>query len=342
MNRRMKLIWLREIRHRLFIERWRAFVRRDGGAVEPIEMGRGEWNRFYCADPFLFRHQGVNWLFYETLDKRGKGVLGCFKEVDGELVNQGVVLSEGVHLSYPQVFEENGRIWMIPESADYINKYVNGSVSLYEATDFPRGWVRRATLIDKPFADSTLYRKGGHYYLSCHRTIPSRGAELWQSDALEGPWTCHPESENTNQSIRLRRCGGSFLHADGRLYRVSQDCNGDYGKRLFRVPIAVLTPFSYREGDAEPLLDPTVWPLREGRQHTYNRLEYDGHVLEVIDQRDYVRKPILWLCVSCVKMVLHTLFYYRRRKSWRILQIFGIQFVKGPAKLRPGLVRVES
>ncbi|MBR4354798.1 MAG: hypothetical protein IKP97_05835, partial [Kiritimatiellae bacterium] len=102
MTTRMRYMWAREFNLRLSRERYRVFVRQNGGEPKPLEMGKGKWNADYCADPFLFRYDGVNWLFYETLDKTGKGVLGCFKEVDGNWIQQGIVLEESCHLSYPQ------------------------------------------------------------------------------------------------------------------------------------------------------------------------------------------------------------------------------------------------
>ena len=103
MTLRMRALWAHDLKVRLCRERYRTFVRLNGGDARSVEMGRGPWNADYCADPFLFRHGGANWLFYETLDKSGKGVLGCFKEENGKWVQQGIVLYEPKHLSYPKV-----------------------------------------------------------------------------------------------------------------------------------------------------------------------------------------------------------------------------------------------
>ena len=127
------------------------------------------------------------------------------------------------------------------------------------------------TLIDRPLADSTLLRKDGRYYLACYRVAPDLGAELWQAESLVGPWMQHPKSRKVNQSRRLRRCGGQWLQRDGRLFRVAQDCNGFYGKRVFRVPVEALTPEDYREGRAELLIDAASEPC--GRKHTYNEIQ---------------------------------------------------------------------
>lgn len=263
-----------------FKEGWQSWTRLDDGPLKQAKMGKGYIG--FCADPFLFRYKGENWLFYETVTKEYKGVLGCFKEIAGEWRQQGVVLAEPFHLSYPQVFEEDGHVYMIPESGDQ----GRGVVALYESTDFPRGWVKRQVLIQKPYADSSLLRKDGHYYLACY-TNELGSAELWHADKLTGPWTLHPQSQNMNQSRRLRRCGGSWLMEDGRLYRIVQDCNGGYGKRVFKVPVVAITPNEYKEGDAMLMLDTNQHP--QGRKHTYNEIRFDGHKLSVFDVRaDYL------------------------------------------------------
>ena len=340
MTIRMRAVWAHDLKVRLGRERYRTFVRLNGGEAHPVEMGRGPWNSDYCADPFLFRHGGTNWLFYETLDKSGKGVLGCFKEENGKWVQQGIVLSEPWHLSYPQVFEENGRVYMIPESCDAKRGHKEGHVALYEAVDFPLKWRKAATLIKEPLADSTLYRKDGWYYLSCFRVSPKAGAELWRAQSLTGPWTQHPQGGNTNQSRRLRRNGGSFQQFGGTLYRIAQDCNGDYGKRLFKVPVKTLSPTEYAEGRASLLLDGN-WPAG-GLRHTYNDLETPNGKLEVIDFKDYV--PHLWPMRLFIwsRILLHTMFRLsiKRRKGF-LVQLFGIQFVKGKIKERPALVQIR-
>lgn len=329
-------MWARESYLRLSRERYRVFVRKNYGEPKPLTMGKGKWNTYYCADPFLFCHGGANWLFYETLDKTGKGVLGCFKEVDGNWIQQGIILEESCHLSYPQVFEEDGRIYMIPESSDC----GRGQVFLYEAIDFPRKWVRRAMLVPAPLADATLVKKDGRYYLSGLRISPDMPAELWEATRLKGPWMLHPQSANTNQSRRLRRNGGAFQLIDGRLYRIVQDCNGYYGKRLFKVPVEELAWDRYREGYASLLLKDN-WGL-EGKIHTYNRLDGNDAVWETVDLNDRVRFGFFRRAIGVLRIITHSIFSvsFKRKRGFR-LQICGVQFVVGSVKRRPALLEIR-
>jgi len=273
MSLRVRVLWKRFLQSRIARPVYRTLFRLNGG-----EYRRVPTLNSYIADPFLFTWSGQIYLFYETL-KAKKGVLGCFRFENGEWKDLGLVLEESWHLSYPQVFEEDGHVYMIPESCDFRGRGARGAVRLYEAEDFPRKWKLVKELIPEPFSDSTLLRQDGHYYLFCDREFPVEAAELWHAPALLGPWTRHPQSANCNQSRRLRRCGGSVV--DG--CRIAQDCNGAYGRRLFKVPILKITPTEYLEGEPE---------LFHGNfRHTYNQLNTSDGLLEVIDELSYDFTP---------------------------------------------------
>lgn len=272
-------------------EGWRSYVSQGGKKLTRVPLTR-EMNGF-CADPFFFEKDGTLWLFFETVDRAMKGRLAACRWAGGRWTDFQIVLEEPFHMSYPQVFEEDGHVYMIPESGNR----GKGCVALYEATDFPRGWMKRQVLIERPYADSTLLRKDGHYYLACY-TNEKVSAELWHAEKLTGPWTIHPQSENMNQSRRLRRCGGAWLEEDGRLYRVAQDCNGFYGKRLFKVPVLKISPTEYQESAAVLLWDDKRFPYR--KCHTYNEIVMRAGKLMVIDcHRNVFRNPIETVMMLC-------------------------------------------
>ena len=268
----------------------------DGGRPIWVDPGKHDWHRAFVADPFLFHYNSVNWLFYETVDFNWKGKIGCFKEVGGRWIQLGIVLEQPWHMSYPQVFEENGHVYMIPEQS------ASGKVSLYEANDFPFKWEKCADLINRPFADATLLRKDGHYYLACYEVPPNEHAELWHAPTLLGPWERHPCWNQINQSARLRRCGGAFLERDGQLYRMAQDCNGGYGKRLFKVPVISVSPECYSEGQAELFLDRNTAPHEY--KHTYNEIFTCGKRLSVFDIQHKDRLSAFKMILALSKRVL--------------------------------------
>ena len=325
----MRICWLKTLRGRLGKVVYRTLFRVNGGEYSPIPTDNP-----YVADPFLFVRDGVTYLFYETL-RRKKGVLGCFRRENGGWKDLGLVLEEPWHLSYPQVFEEGGRVFMIPESCDFRGGFSRGAVRLYEPTDFPFGWHETAQLIGEPFSDSTLFRKDGHFYLSCDREHPHEAAELWHAPALTGPWTRHPQSDAHNQSKRLRRCGGAFQTVGGRLHRIAQDCNGAYGKRLFRVPVETLSPTAYREGRAEP--------FHTGMRHTYNRAQTPDGLIEVVDELRYRYCLDVRTVLKALAIPFQLMFRFSRRAKggrtgWSF-QLLGIQLVHGSPVDRPAFIR---
>ena len=280
---------------------WRSYVQMDGGRPVWADPGRQghEWKRSFAADPFMFHYKGANWLFFETVGSDWKGKIGCMKEEKGQWIPQGIVLEQPWHMSYPQVFEEDGHVYMIPEQS------ASGTVCLYEAADFPFHWEQRATLIERSFADATLLRKDGHYYLACYEIPPHEHAELWHAPVLTGPWERHPCWNQINQSPRLRRCGGAFLERDGQLFRMAQDCHGGYGKRLFKVPVLAVTPDFYEEGAAELFLDRKTPPC--AYKHTYNEMVVDGRRLSVFDIQRKARLPFFMMIATLSRRVLQKL-----------------------------------
>jgi hypothetical protein len=63
------------------------------------------------ADPFLFSFAGTLYLFYEVMGDAPHGEIWAQSmSTSGEWKVHGPVLIEGFHLSYPQVFEHQGRL----------------------------------------------------------------------------------------------------------------------------------------------------------------------------------------------------------------------------------------
>ncbi len=280
---------------------WRSYTQVDDGRLVWANPGKHDWHKAFIADPFLFRYNDSNWLFYETVGADWKGKIGCFKEENGRWVQQGIVLEQSWHMSDPQVFEEDGHVYMIPEQS------ANGTVCLYEAMDFPFQWEKRAVLIEHPFADATLLRSGGHYYLACYEIPPHECAELWHASTLLGPWERHPCWNHINQSPRLRRCGGAFIERDGQLFRMAQDCNGGYGKRLFKVPVLSITPTSYEEGAAELFLDRKTSP--PAYKHTYNEMFVRGKKVSTFDIQHKSRLPFFKIVAALSKRLARRLHW---------------------------------
>ena len=282
---------------RFIVSHYHAFVRVDGGTERRIKLPDCDLDGEFVADPFLFAWRDKVWLFFEGMYKgrgdRGvaKGVICCLrydKDKD-DWSYQGVALEEPYHLSYPQVFEDDGVVYMVPETAQA------EEVALYEAVDFPMTWRKKTVLIRGKYVDSSIFRKDGECYIVTTPDGRQPSAELWRAASLVGPWERHPASDKVSSSHALRRNGGTIYKDAGRIYRIAQDCDGGYGKRLYRIPILDASKDSYSEGAPDLLSDAISWP-QPGMHHTYNRIRMGETLFEVVDRHyNTIRKPIPFL-----------------------------------------------
>jgi len=219
----------------------------------------------YLADPFLLRRQGRLWLFCEEMSvSEGKGVLVCMEMLpDGSLSESVRVLSRPYHLSYPAVFEAEGEVFMIPETAQ------SGCVELYRATDFPHSWVKVRDLLPIRAVDSMPVMFEGRVWLFVTAIDPDEASYqllLFHSDRLDGDWTLHPSSP-LSLDVRYARSAGAIVSHNGKLYRPSQDCAPYYGHKLNLHEITRLDTRGYEE-QLVHTIGPGAWPGLRG-VHTY-------------------------------------------------------------------------
>ncbi len=237
----------------------------------------------YTADPFLFRDRDRWHMFYELLQTHPRrGCIGWAESVDGRSwTHVGIALAEPFHLSYPHVFEWEGRKLMVVES------YRIGEVRLYEARDFPRDWEPVATLVRKPLVDPSLVRHNDRWWLFAS-TPNHRDLHLFHSERLEEGWQEHPASPVVRNDLRIARPAGRFLHYQDRLWRVAQDCYPRYGSATRLFEIVELAPETYadREHPDSPLLRAGLVPWAELGMHHYDASpmpDDSGHWLVVVD-----------------------------------------------------------
>jgi hypothetical protein len=226
-------------------------------------------DRFY-ADPCLFERDGKTFLFFEDLRySEGRALLSCCElSPEGQPGPPFEVLRRPYHLSYPFLFEENGEIYMIPETKE------NRTVELYRATSFPAEWTLEAVLLSGIHAvDATIHKADGKYWmfvgLSNGRFSNCDELAIFFSDALTGPWVPHPANPVVSDVRRARPAGALFRDEDGRLLRPSQDCAKAYGYAIVFSEVLTLTETEYEE---RPIarLNPD-WVKGNQGTHTYTR-----------------------------------------------------------------------
>ena len=190
------------------------------------------------ADPFLFTHGEMLFVFYEVKTEFSPGEIHAQSmDASGRFTNLGLVLKEPFHLSYPQVFSYDGSVWMIPEAA------ASGKVWLYRAEDFPGGWVKERVLIDEVLVDTSLVvQEDGIYLLG---TTRSHELKLYHAFSLQEKfeWT----GVTVTSDRAYSRNAGRPLRIDGNLFRLSQNCKITYGENISIHKVQKLTVTSYAE-----------------------------------------------------------------------------------------------
>jgi hypothetical protein len=222
------------------------------------------------ADPFVVEKSGRYYVFFEELVYAERKAHISMLELDaaGNASAPQRVLEADHHLSYPFVFEHDGQLWMLPESARA------RSVELYRCVDFPLVWKREHVLIDGlRLVDATLYKGADRWWMFANSAAgESRMFDdelhLFHAEKLTGEWLPHPKNP-VKSDARSSRPAGRLFERDGVLFRPAQVCVPRYGAGLAIQRVLKLTPQDYAERQVERLLaDPAAGLFG---LHTMNR-----------------------------------------------------------------------
>jgi hypothetical protein len=227
----------------------------------------------YIADPFPFRHQGRDFIFFEQYPYAT--ARGCISvatvERNGTVGAPQIVLEEPHHLSYPFVFEHADQIWMIPESGEARN------VCLYRAVEFPYRWTREACLAEgiEVYDTTPLRCRDDFWFFACLRSRKSSSWDmlgLYRANGLTGSWTPHADNPVAIDA-RLSRPAGAFIQQAGQILRPVQDCARGYGSGVTFCRLDALDDSTFAQTPVGRIGSGPFWC------HTYNR--QSG--LEVVD-----------------------------------------------------------
>lgn len=242
----------------------------------------------FWADPHILKVNGKYFIFIEEMDNTtGKGHLSVMEMDEQGNHRQPVeILKRDYHLSYPHVFEWNGKFYMVPESG------ANQTIDLYECTEFPYQWIFKQSLFKNVHAvDTTLVHHQKKWWLFTalaenEAAAPNVELFLYYSDDLfGGHWTPHPLNPVVSD-VKSARSAGSIIQKNGKLYRPSQDCSRAYGYGFDLNEIIVLSETEYCERKVQSVKP--VWDKRISATHTYAACD----TLTVIDAFTRKRKII--------------------------------------------------
>ncbi|MGE4410663.1 MAG: formyl transferase, partial [Sphingobium sp.] len=201
-----------------------------GRLPSPVRWLEEEPDFCFLADPFGWRPgDGNTHLFVEHYDYRTRhGIIESLVfDPAMRLQERRPCLVEPWHLSYPQIIEGEGALWMLPEA------HRSGGLTLYRDHGGLLDWRPECRIeLDCIPVDATILRRGDHWWLfyAPADTKLSKISHLhvaW-ADRLTGPWTPHP-----GNPVRVDRTssrpGGSAMEIGGRIMIPMQDCSRTYG-----------------------------------------------------------------------------------------------------------------
>jgi hypothetical protein len=241
-------------------------------SIDSRHLANARWltpdsSRFF-ADPFPIEHQGRKYIFFEELPfSSQKGRIAVIELLpDGTLTAPRTVLETGFHLSYPFVFEEQGKLYMLPEQSS------TGRIALYEAVSFPGVWKEVKVLVEG-FAgiDSSLLRHRGRWWL--FTSLGEHGNQdnnlhIFHAKGLWDRFEPHPLNP-VKMDISSSRMAGKLFFDGETLVRPAQNCSNRYGGSVVFHEITGLSEKHYEERALREVLPSPESPFGLGF-HTVN------------------------------------------------------------------------
>ena len=201
----------------------------------------GSWR--YLADPFGVQRGDSTHVFVEAFDYRTKHAVIEHHEFGPGLVwrQKSTALARPFHLSYPFLVEQDGEVFMIPESQR------NNEIALYRARQFPDDWVRETALLPGlPGAEASVLRHEGRWWMFFTLVGPQardqRELHVAYADRLTGPWKTCDQNPILVDHAGARPGGTPFVGPDGRVVLPVQDCSETYGGALRFLRFTTLDP----------------------------------------------------------------------------------------------------
>lgn len=235
-------------------------------------------DRFW-ADPHIIKKDAKYYIFIEELiySKNKAHISVIVMDENGNFTAPVKVLERDYHLSYPFIIEDEGEIYMIPETK------MNKTIELYKCIDFPLKWELESILFEKIVAvDTTVIKKDGRYWLFAN-VQNNKGASLhdelflFSSERLNSnTWESHPQNPVISDVKSARPAGNLFNYKDN-LYRPSQNCSKHYGYALTINQVVEMNELRYQEIVVDAILPD--WDKKLSGTHTINSVDH----LTVID-----------------------------------------------------------
>jgi hypothetical protein len=263
---------------RFVVPQWNILVGQDASfppAFGKLKRLTPPPDRFW-ADPSIVIRNGRRFIFFEELRFGQPRACIAFARLDesNDISQSGKVLEAEYHLSFPFIFQDNGVLFMLPETREA------RSIKLFKCVEFPEKWEFVDNIMSDVYAvDSVIYRHDNKYWLFTtifdHPGASSGELYVFYSPKLTGArWEYHPENP-VRRGLIGSRSAGAIIERGSRLYRTGQDGAARYGHAIKIFEIRQLTETRYEE--VEICSIKPDWESNVKAVHTLN--EQGGYVV---------------------------------------------------------------
>ena len=267
----------------------------DAGGRLRIRWMKHKEKRRWFADPFILEVNDTNIVvLVEEFDyERRIGRIAQLKvdRVSYELSSVKILLELETHLSFPFIFRQNNKVYVIPENS------MSGYLSYYEYDSQSEELIKKGIIIEAPLTDATVLEYNKEFYLISTQLPDPNGNILFVRKLNLMTFRASKVIVQKEFLKRYARNAGACFEYRGKLIRPAQDCSSKYGGGV------VFQVFSLLENQViEEQIDNALYPCSikyPDGLHTFNQYES----LAVIDGRR-CRVPFLgWMIKKMYALV---------------------------------------
>ena len=209
--------------------------------LTPVSMPKN----VFWADPFLYKHENSLYVIFENYSyKTRRGKISAAKVIEEKTGKYSVtdvqdVFDFNYHLSYPHIIDEDGQLYLIPET------YQNKRLEVYRCIHFPGKWELYATAFKgEEIVDTTYFRdeKGDKWLFINKGCSFDSELHIYKIDSLKLENITAHRLNPVILDCRKARSGGAIFKLNNEYYRPSQINTYDiYGRGLQISKIRKLT-----------------------------------------------------------------------------------------------------
>jgi hypothetical protein len=195
------------------------------------------------AHPFPIENAGRHFVFFEQSGRICVIEIGAGGGSSAPLV----VLERDYRLSHPFLLEHEGRLYMIPQTAE------SRRVELYRCVEFPLRWQLEKVLLEGVrCVDATVHRGAERWWMFASGEFDEE-LHIYHAARLDGEWRPHLRNP-VKSDARCTRPAGRLYWRAGALYRPAQICVPGEGAGVSLNRVLRLTPQDYAERQVQRIL----------------------------------------------------------------------------------------